>query len=65
MRQRNLPEPPPSVLAQIAQLPLMNTAELEALWHTLFDQPPIATGKRFLERHLAYRLRAIVKFCVC
>jgi len=49
----------PSVIAQIAALKRMPTAELKAQWQQLFDQPVPSYNRRFIESRLAYRLQEL------
>ncbi len=49
----------PSVIARIAALKRMPTAELKAQWQQLFDQPAPAYNRRFIESRLAYRLQEL------
>ena len=48
---------PPSVLAQITQLPSMSIRELQALWQQLYEEKAYSDKRGFLERRLAYRLQ--------
>ena len=50
---------PPSVLAQIANLPSLTMTELKALWKRLFGTEPPTHNRQFLERRIAYRLQEI------
>ena len=51
--------PPPSVVAQIAQLPQLPMAEIKALWRKLFDTDNPTHNRQFLERRIAYKLQEI------
>ena len=42
------------VMAQIAALKRMTTPQLKLEWEKLFDRPPPAFNRRFLESRLAY-----------
>ena len=46
-----------SVLAQLSMLPNMDTSELEAMWHNLFEEPPASTNKTHLIRKIAWRIQ--------
>jgi hypothetical protein len=48
-----------TVLARIAALRRMPTAELEAQWTLLFDAPPPPHNRRFLESRLIYRIQEL------
>ena len=48
-----------TVLARIAALRRMPTAELKAQWTLLFDAPPPPHNRRFLESRLIYRIQEL------
>ena len=48
-----------SVVARISALRTMSTPELKDMWSDLFDAPPPAYNRRFLESRLAYRIQEI------
>jgi hypothetical protein len=48
-----------SVLARVAALKAMSTAELKKQWQALFDTPPPAFNRRHLEGRLAYRIQEL------
>lgn len=48
---------PPSVVAQIANLPTRPMPEIRALWQQLFGGVAPSNNRQFLERRLAYRLQ--------
>jgi hypothetical protein len=48
-----------TVLARIAALKRMPTAELKTQWTLLFDSPPPPHNRRFLESRLAYRIQEL------
>ena len=48
-----------SVVARISALRTMSTAELKEMWSDLFDAPPPAHSRGFLESRLAYRIQEI------
>ena len=48
-----------SVLARVAALKAMPTAELREQWNALFDTPPPRYNRRFLESRLAYRIQEL------
>lgn len=52
---------PPTVVAQISQLPQMDMAEIKALWKRLFGGDTPTHNRQFLERRIAYKLQ-IVEF---
>ena len=54
-----IPPTPPSVVAQIAQLPDLSIEEIRALWRRLFHFDPPTHHRRFLERRIAYKLQEI------
>ncbi len=60
MNARTLPSPtPPSVVAQIAQLPDVPMAEIKTLWRRLFHGDVPTHNRQFLERRIAYKLQEI------
>ena len=60
MRQKNIiPPTPPSVVAQIAQLPDYSIHDLKAVWTELNGTPSPNSNRAFLERRIAYSLQAI------
>ncbi|MDA8327560.1 MAG: DUF2924 domain-containing protein [Betaproteobacteria bacterium] len=50
---------PPSVLAQITQLPSLDMAAIKALWKRLYGGDTPTHNRQFLERRIAYRLQEI------
>ena len=48
-----------SVLARVAALKAMPTAELREQWNALFDTPPPRYNRRLLESRLAYRIQEL------
>ena len=56
-RQKLTPATPPSVLAQIAQLPDFSIDDLRALWIELNGSPTPNSNRAFLERRIAYGLQ--------
>ena len=48
-----------SVLARVAALKAMPTAELREQWNALFDGPAPLYNRRFLESRLAYRIQEL------
>ena len=50
---------PPSVVAQITQLPSLDMAAIRVLWKRLFDRDTPTHSRPFLERRIAYRLQEI------
>jgi len=48
-----------SVLARVAALKAMPTAELRKQWTALFDTPAPLYNRRFLESRLAYRIQEL------
>ena len=48
-----------TVLARVAALKAMPTAELRKQWQALFDTPPPPYNRRFLESRLAYRIQEL------
>ncbi len=48
-----------SVLARVAALKAMPTAELREQWNALFDRPAPLYNRRFLESRLAYRIQEL------
>jgi len=48
-----------SVLARVAALKKMPTAELKQQWKQLFETPPPPYKRRFLESRLAYRIQEL------
>lgn len=50
---------PPSVVAQIAQLPDLPMGQIKALWQQLFSAETPTHNRQFLERRLAYRLQEV------
>ena len=50
---------PPSVVAQIAQLPTLDMTAIKVLWKRLFDGDTPTHNRQFLERRIAYRLQEI------
>jgi len=55
--QHRIPDTPPSVLAQIAQLPDCSIDDLKALWVELHGCPTPNSNRAFLERRIAYGLQ--------
>lgn len=53
------PATPPSVMAQIAQLPELAMPEIKALWKKLFHADTPTHNRQFLERRIAYKLQEI------
>jgi hypothetical protein len=49
----------PSVLARLAALKTMPTAELKQQWRDLFETEPPPYNRRFLESRLAYRIQEL------
>lgn len=47
------------VLARLAALKTMPTADLKAQWRTLFETEPPIYNRRFLESRLAYRIQEL------
>ena len=50
---------PPSVVAQITQLPSLDMAAIKALWKRLYGGDTPTHNRQFLERRIAYRLQEI------
>ena len=50
---------PSPVLAQLAALPGMPTADLKQLWGQLFERPPPPYNRGYLEKRLAYRIQEL------
>lgn len=50
---------PPSVVAQISQLPQMDMTEIKAMWKRLFGGDTPTHNRQFLERRIAYKLQII------
>ena len=50
---------PPSVVAQISQLPDMEMAEIRVMWKRLFGGETPTHNRQFLERRIAYKLQII------
>ncbi len=50
---------PPSVVAQIAQLPNLDMAAIKVLWSRLYGGDTPTHNRQFLERRIAYRLQEI------
>ena len=48
-----------SVLAQLAELKTMPTADLKSRWRDLFESEPPPYNRRFLESRLAYRVQEL------
>ena len=60
MKAKNTPfTTPPSVVAQINQLPLLGMTEIKALWKRLFGSDTPTHNRQFLERRIAYKLQII------
>ena len=55
--QLRIPDTPPSVLTQIAQLPDFSIDDLKALWVELHGCPTPNSNRAFLERRIAYGLQ--------
>ena len=54
-----IPPTPPSVVAQITQLPNLPIDALRAIWRKLFQTDAPTHHRRFLERRIAYKLQEI------
>ena len=54
-----VPATPPSVVAQIAQLPDLPMEQIKALWQQLFSADTPTHNRQFLERRIAYRLQEV------
>jgi len=54
-----VPATPPSVVAQIAQLPDLPMGLIKALWQQLFSADTPTHNRQFLERRIAYRLQEV------
>ena len=54
-----VPATPPSVVAQIAQLPDLPMGQIKALWQQLFSADTPTHNRQFLERRIAYRLQEV------
>jgi Protein of unknown function (DUF2924) len=52
------PSPVP-VLAQLAALPTLATADLKQLWLRLYERDPPPYNRAYLEKRLAYRIQEI------
>lgn len=50
---------PPSVVAQIVQLPQMEMPAIKAIWRRLFVVDTPTHNRQFLERRIAYRLQEV------
>lgn len=50
---------PPSVVAQITQLPSLDMAAIKAMWKRLFGGDAPTHNRQFLERRIAYKLQLI------
>lgn len=57
MSASNPYKPPPSVVAQVVQLPQLSFEEIKALWRELYQQEPPTHARVFLEKRLAFRLQ--------
>jgi hypothetical protein len=57
--QKTMPATPPSVTAQIAQLPELPMPEIKSLWQRLFHGDTPTHNRQFLERRIAYKLQEI------
>lgn len=56
---KTVPATPPPVVAQIAQLPDMQMADIKSLWQKLFHTETPTHNRQFLERRIAYRLQEV------
>jgi len=54
-----IPATPPSVVAQIAQLPGLPMGQIKELWQQLFSADIPTHNRQFLERRIAYRLQEV------
>lgn len=54
-----IPATPPSVTAQITQLPGLGMPEIKSLWQKLFQRETPTHNRKFLERRIAYKLQEI------
>lgn len=48
-----------TVVARVAALKTITTAELKQMWRDLFNQEPPPFNRRFLETRLAYRIQEL------
>ena len=58
----NAPHPfvtPPSIVAQIDQLPRLGMTEIKAMWKRLFGADTPTHNRQFLERRIAHKLQMI------
>ena len=53
------PSTPPSLAAQIAELPDLPMADIKALWQKLVGGDTPTHNRQFLERRIAYRLQEV------
>lgn len=56
---KTIPATPPSILAQITNLPGLDMPEIKSLWQKLFHDSAPTHNRQFLERRIAYRLQEI------
>lgn len=54
-----IPATPPSIVSQIARLPDVPMADIQALWQKLFGADTPNHNRQFLERRIAYRLQEV------
>ncbi len=54
-----MPATPPSIAAQITQLPELPMPEIKAIWRRLFGDDAPTHNRQFLERRIAYKLQEI------
>ena len=48
-----------SVIKQVAALQSMKNAELETVWHKLFDHPPEVASRQYMIGKLAYKIQEL------
>lgn len=56
---RAIPATPPSVVAQISQLPELQMSAIKSLWQKIFHGDVPNHNRQFLERRIAYKLQEI------
>ena len=56
---RAIPATPPSVVAQISQLPELEMSAIKSLWRKIFHGDVPNHNRQFLERRIAYKLQEI------
>ena len=56
---KTIPATPPSVVAQISQLPELEMPAIKSLWQKIFHGDVPNHNRQFLERRIAYKLQEI------